>query len=170
MKTFLSILFLMNITSASWGANETFQDALNRLYPDCELKKEILYLTDEQKAKVNTLTGLKLRSQLANRYKKCDGGYVYIDSHIVRTLNQTVVVEVSEDQVKTFNVSAFLEPKEYKAPPKWLAQLASKKLDDLVLFTKVDGLSGATLTAKANVDAARRVLALDRVLDQKDEK
>lgn len=148
---------------AAFG-NETFQAALERLYPECKLEKEILYLTKEQKKKIEELAGVSSSSRLANRFKTCKGDYVYVDSHIVRTMNQTVLVEVSKNKVKSFNVSAFLEPQEYKAPVKWLAQIAQKALGEIVLFKKIDALSGATLTAKANVDAARRVLALDRVL------
>lgn len=160
-------LTLFLFSSIIWAANETFQAALKKMYPDCELKKEILYLTSEQKTKIDRLAGLKLKSKLANRFKTCEGNFVYIDSHIVRTLNQTVIVEVEKEKVKTFKVSAFLEPQEYKAPEKWLKQLGSKALDQLVIFKKIDGLSGATLTAKANVEAARRVLALHRVLNEK---
>lgn len=163
MRIVLTTLLFIN---AAWAANETFQAALSRMYPGCELKKEVLYLTDGQKEKIEKVSGLKLPSKLANRYRNCDGSFVYIDSHIVRTLNQTVVVEVTKKKIKTFSVSAFLEPQEYKAPLKWLAQIASKALDELVLFKQIDGLSGATLTAKANVDAARRVLALDQVLSE----
>lgn len=164
------VLVLSLIITTAGAANETFQAALKKLYPDCELKKEVLYLTKEQKARIDQLSGLKLHSRLANRYKTCDGGYAYIDSHIVRTLNQTVVVEVKGERVKTYNVTAFLEPQEYKAPHKWLQQLAEKRLGELTLFDKIDGLSGATLTAKANVDAAKRVLAIDLILSEKAKK
>ena len=161
-------LFIFALASAgattSWAANETFQAALKKLYPDCELKKEVLYLTKEQKQKISQLAGFKIRSQLANRYKTCNESFVYIDSHIVRTLNETVIVEVKDYKVKTYHVSAFLEPQEYKAPKKWLAQMVSKPLDQLTLFKKIDGLSGATLTAKANVKAARRILAMHQAL------
>ncbi len=164
MKLLLAFLIL-NIATAT--ANETFQAVLSQLYPKCKLEKEILYLDSKQQKKVKELSGVTLTSKLANRYKACNGSYIYIDSHIVRTLNQTVVVEIDKEQVKTFKVSAFLEPKEYKAPKKWLKQLLSKKLSELTLFKKIDGLSGATLTARANVNAAKKILALHRVLSEK---
>lgn len=164
MKIAFALLILIN---TSWAANETFQAALERLYPGCKLDKEILYLTKDQRKKTEEISGLKLHSGLANRYKTCKNTYVYVDSHIVRTMNQTVLVEVDKDKVKTFNVSAFMEPQEYRAPLKWLNQFAKKALNDLVLFKEIDGLSGATLTAKASVDAARRVLALDKALHEK---
>lgn len=163
MKLLLA-LFIFNIATAT--ANETFQAVLSKLYPKCKLEKEIIYLDSKQQKKVKELSGVTLTSKLANRFKACNGSYIYIDSHIVRTLNQTVVVEVDKDVVKTYKVSSFLEPKEYKAPVKWLTQLLSKKLSDITLFKKIDGLSGATLTAKANVNAAKKILALHRVLSE----
>ncbi len=162
MKLAIALL----IFNISYGtANETFQAVLSKMYPDCKLEKEILFLTSEQLKKINGLAKASVKSKLANRFKTCSSSYVYVDSHIVRTLNQTVVAEVtSENKVKMFTVSAFLEPKEYKAPKKWLMQLLNKDLPELELNTKIDGLSGATLTAKANVGAAKKILALHKVL------
>ncbi|MBC74715.1 MAG: hypothetical protein CME64_01750 [Halobacteriovoraceae bacterium] len=162
MKLVLAFL-IFNISNAT--ANETFQAVLSKMYPDCKLKKEILFLTSAQLKQIKGLSKSSVKSKLANRFKTCSGSYVYVDSHIVRTLNQTVVAEVTSDnKVKMFTVSAFLEPKEYKAPKKWLGQLFNKKLPELELNTKIDGLSGATLTAKANVGAAKKILAMHQVL------
>ena len=162
MKLVLAFL-IFNISNAT--ANETFQAVLSKMYPDCKLKKEILFLTSAQLKQIKGLSKSSVKSKLANRFKTCSGSYVYVDSHIVRTLNQTVVAEVTSDnKVKMFTVSAFLEPKEYKAPKKWLGQLLNKKLPELELNTKIDGLSGATLTDKANVGAAKKILAMHQVL------
>ena len=62
-------------------------------------------------------------------------------------------------------VVAFREPTEYMAKPAWITQFQGKALDqDLKLNRSIRPLSGATLTAHALTDAARRCLALHQVL------
>jgi hypothetical protein len=93
-------------------------------------------------------------------------GVGFYDTHLVRTLNETALVAVSpEGRVLRVEVVAFREPMEYMAKPAWVAQLPGKALDaDLKLNRAIRPLSGATLTANALTDAARRCLALHQVL------
>jgi hypothetical protein len=60
---------------------------------------------------------------------------------------------------------AFREPEEYRAKEAWVKQFEGKGLDpQLSLKGAIRPLSGATLTAHAMTDAARRCLALHQVL------
>jgi hypothetical protein len=60
---------------------------------------------------------------------------------------------------------AFREPAEYMAKEAWVRQFEGKGLDSqLSLKGEIHPLSGATLTAHAMTDAARRCLALHQVL------
>ena len=67
--------------------------------------------------------------------------------------------------IARIEVMSFGEPEEYLPRPHWYAQFSGRKLDDeLSLKRGVRPISGATLTARATTEAARRVLALHRVL------
>ena len=93
-------------------------------------------------------------------------GVAYFDAHRVRTLPEVVMFVVGPDgRIKRSEVLRFSEPPEYKAPEKWRKQLEGKALEpDLSLKRGIVNLTGATLTAKALTDAARRVLALHAVI------
>ena len=163
------LIFLSIISLNAWGAQESIQSALSRLYPNCKLKKETIYLTKPQKAKIEKLAELKLYSSIFIRYlNHCEGTTSYVDSHIVRTLNETLVLEVKKNKLNKIEVIAFYEPPEYKAPTKWINHFSGKELDSkLKLYQGVDGLTGATLTANAVLNASRRILAIDKVVNEK---
>ena len=68
-------------------------------------------------------------------------------------------------RVKRVDVTAFLEPAEYRAHDAWLRQYSNRRLDDeLALQRAIRPIAGATLTARAANAAIRRVLAIDSVL------
>jgi len=74
-------------------------------------------------------------------------------------------VLLSERRILRVEVLSFSEPEEYMPRPKWYEQFQGKPLDDeLSLKRSIRPVSGATLTAHATTDAARRVLAIYRVL------
>ena len=93
-------------------------------------------------------------------------GVGFFDTHRVRTLNETLLVALSpEGRVLRVEAVAFHEPAEYMAREAWVKQFGGKALDpQLSLKGGIRPLSGATLTAHAMTDAARRCLALHQVL------
>ena len=67
--------------------------------------------------------------------------------------------------IRRIEVLSFDEPEEYLPRPGWYAQFPGKPLDDeLSLKRGIRPITGATLTARVTTDAARRCLALHRVL------
>ncbi len=65
-------------------------------------------------------------------------------------------------------VLSFLEPEEYLPRPNWYGQFPGKPLgDELSEKRGIRAVTGATLTVRATVEAARRVLALHRVLEER---
>lgn len=65
------------------------------------------------------------------------------------------------DQIRSIEVLRFAEPPEYEASGIWLDQFEGKRLSqELSLKRAITNMSGATLTSKAIVSAARRVLAI----------
>ena len=93
-------------------------------------------------------------------------GHAYVDTHVVRTKKETVLVSLdASGAVKRVDVIAMLEPPEYRAPQPFLRQFTGRRLqDDLRLQRAIRPIAGATLTANAVTDAVRRVLAIDAVL------
>ena len=72
--------------------------------------------------------------------------------------------------IERVEILAFSEPPEYIPRGKWYAQLVGRTLDDeLDLKRGIKGVTGATLTARATVRAARRILALDEVIFRAEE-
>jgi len=79
---------------------------------------------------------------------------------------ETIMVVVDPSgAVARIEVLSFSEPEEYMPRPRWYEQFAGKTLnDELSMKRGIHPVTGATLTARATTDAARRVLALHRVL------
>jgi len=151
-------------------------EALELAFEGCTIHKETIYLTAEQRAAVERRLGAKLPSAVARPYiARGPGednepgpmvGIAWVDTHRVRTLRETLFVATSVDgRVRRIEVLAFLEPKEYLPRERWYAEFEGRQLDrDLELGRGVRAVAGATLTARATVDATRRALALQAEL------
>ncbi|RMF71251.1 MAG: FMN-binding protein, partial [Acidobacteria bacterium] len=85
-----------------------------------------------------------------------------LDTHVVRTLPETVLVVVGPDlRVRRVEVLAFKAPRDYLPSDRWLAQFDGVPLDDdTALKRRIRVLSGATLSSRAITRAVRRVLAV----------
>jgi len=67
-------------------------------------------------------------------------------------------------------VLAFREPAEYMPREGWMEQFKGKTAEDEIRMKKnIDGMTGATLTARAVTQCARRVMTVHQVLEQKRE-
>ncbi|MEE9156287.1 MAG: FMN-binding protein, partial [Gemmatimonadota bacterium] len=99
---------------------------------------------------------------------RADGtmGVAYFDSHKVRTMPEVLMIVVSpEARIERVETLKFSEPPEYLASDSWYQQFDGKKLnEDLSLKGSIINMTGATLTSVAVTRAARRVLALHRVI------
>jgi len=139
-------------------------------FPAAQLQRREHFMTDAQANRVKTLSGTDLQSLWWVVYEARNHGRLegvaFIDTHRVRTLNETSMVAVKADgTLKRVEVVAFQEPQEYMPREAWMRQLDGKTLDpNLNLNRSIKPLSGATLTARALVDAAKRGLALFQVL------
>ena len=144
----------------------TQQDALARAFPGAEIRRNAVFLTEAQVARVEKRAGVKLRSPILVVYEAFrDGagvGTAYFDAHRVRTLPETLMIVVDpEHRIRGITVLEFKEPGEYLPRPAWYKQFAGHTLDrKLSMGRGVDGVAGATLTARATVNAARRALAV----------
>lgn len=93
-------------------------------------------------------------------------GVAYFDVHRVRTLSEVLMIVVTpDDRIERVEVLRFSEPPEYRAPEGWLEQFEGRGLnEELSLKGGIVNITGATLTSRAVTLAARRVLALHRVI------
>ena len=152
------------------AALPTQQEALTLAFPGATLTRREHFLTDAQARSVRELAGVELPGLWWVAYEaRMDGhlvGVAFFDTHRVRTLNETALVAVNAGgSLRRVEVIAFHEPPDYMAKEAWIRQFEGKQLTgDLSLKKAIRPLSGATLTANALTDAARRGLALWRVL------
>lgn len=149
-----------------------FEDTVNDLWKTCQRKKENIFLDENQKIIIEKKLDAKLQSKLALRYKieceKKETSYVYIDSHLVRTLNQTIILEIKNGKINKYLISQFMEPTEYIPPTLWINQLLGKSVADKYEIREgIDALTGATLSARALIDTSKRILVMDEVLTVK---
>ena len=147
----------------------TSAEALELAFPKCEIQRSTVYLTKEQRAQAEKLAGFEVKG-LARPYVATKDGKVvgtaYFDSHRVRTLKESIMIVVGTDgAIQRIEVLAFGEPLDYLPGAKWYAQFKGKVLnDDLRLRKGIRAVTGATLTAQATTDSARRILAVHQVL------
>lgn len=149
------------------------EEALAAVYPGAAIRAEQVFLTPAQQKQALTRSDVDVPSALVARYVASRDGKVvgraYIDTHTVRTKRESLLVSLdAEGQVLRVDVTAFLEPAEYRASDAWLRQYRERALDDdLGINRAIRPIAGATLTARAANDAVRRVLAIDEVLEKR---
>lgn len=167
------LLGLFVISTSALAANRPYNEVIQEFVkPKCKQTKENIYLSKEERAQIEKMSGTKLYGGLALRYvTNCPGKkptYHYVDSHIVRTLNETVVLTIKEDKMDSFILSSFNEPPEYIAPKKWYAQFKGADGKEILRAREqIDALSGATLTVNASIQAVNKTLALHKYLKKK---
>jgi len=150
----------------------TQDEALRLAFPPgVTVERRTAFLTDAQIAEVQKLARCESAPEaLIAYYVGSKGGQTvgtaYFDTHVVRTLPETIMVLVDPaGKVVRIEVLSFLEPEDYLPLPRWYAQFADRPLnDELSLKRGIHPVTGATLTASATTEAVRRVLALHRVL------
>ena len=161
------------LAAAAAGAKVflTPEEALKLAFPGAAIERKTAYLTGAQQKAAQKLSGDEdLPSALATYYVGTkDGrlvGTAYIDTHTVRTMPETIMVVVDPSgAIARIEVLSFSEPEEYLPKPHWYEQFQGKPLDDeLSMKQGIRAVTGATLTARATTDAARRVLAVHKVI------
>jgi len=167
----LAAVFVLGVGECA--AQTSRDEALALAYPGAEYEAERVFLTTDQQQDASSLSNEDVPSRLIARYIARRNGAVagraYVDTHVVRTKNESLLVCLDPDgRVLRVEVTAFLEPPEYRASDLWYAQYEGRLLDDdLDLDRAIRPIAGATLTGRATAAAVRRVLAIDRVLSGK---
>ncbi|GIW51986.1 MAG: FMN-binding protein [Gemmatimonadales bacterium] len=171
----MALAVALGTTSKLQAAQQrlTQEQALRLAFPEparIERMTAFLSQADLERAREIAGPGVEIRSSVVTYYLGRRGGEIlgaaYFDRHRVRTLDEVLMIVVGpDDRIKHIEVLRFAEPPEYRPPEGWLRQLQDRALDDeLSLKGAIVNLTGATLTSQAVVQAARRVLALHRVI------
>lgn len=144
------------------------KDALAVAFPGGRPERKTAFLTDAQAKAVEELAQSKLESKIWTYYV-AGSTTAYFDSHLVRTMNETVMIVVNGNGTVLFvEILSFAEPEDYLASKRWLAQFPGRRLDDeLVLRRGLRNIAGASLTSEAVTRSVRRVLAVHQVLNPK---
>ncbi len=147
------------------------QAALKAVFAGATITADRVYLTAQQAERIAELSREDVRARIYARYRARRKGVVvgraYVDTHVVRTKRESLLVSLDADgRVRRIDVTAFLEPPEYLAPERWKRQYYDRPLgDDIAIHRAIRPIAGATLTTHAVNAAVRRILALDRVLE-----
>jgi hypothetical protein len=148
------------------------EEALRLAFPPgAAVERRTIFLTAAQQKAVQKETesdrapGALVTAYIGRR----DGrelGTAYFDTHVVRTQAETLMILVlPTGAIGRIEVLSFSEPEEYLPRERWYAQFPGRVLDDeLAMRRGIRAVSGATLTARATTDAARRVLAIHRAI------
>lgn len=178
----LGLAVLCTVAAAARGAAQgkvftTPEKALELAFPDAEVERTTAYLDEAERARVAELAGEKrFRRGIVFPYIARDKagalvGTAYFETHRVRTLDETLMVVVDPGgRLAGIELLAFKEPIDYAPKPAWYAQFEGKELDaQLRLRRGIRGVTGATLSARAATECARRTLALHTVLVERPE-
>ena len=148
-------------------------EALALAFPGCTIERDTIYLTEAEMQTAREQAGTEPLSAVVHPYRArrageapAPCGTAYFDSHRVRTLAETVMIAIDpESQIVRVEVLSFDEPLDYLPRDEWYAQFAGRALvPDTELGRAIRPVTGATLTARATTDAARRALALHRLI------
>lgn len=148
----------------------TEKAALERAFPGLVPERRTLYLTKDQVAAVEKAARSKLPSAVITVFEARRGeepaGRAYLDTHIVRTMPETVMTVVEPDgRLRSALVLQFSEPPDYLPRERWLGTLQGKRLDDDLWPARgVRRVIGSTLTVQALIEAVRRCLAVDAIV------
>ena len=160
------------LTSASAAQGISREEALAGADPGARIRAEQVFRTDAHVKQAATAARTDVASPLVARYiASRDGtvvGRAYVDTHTVRTKKESLLISLSATgRVIRIDVTAFLEPTEYRASEPWLRQYRGRPLDeDLGIDRAIRPIAGATLTARATNAAVRRVMAIDQILGE----
>ena len=163
------------ITQAEARIYRTFPEAIQSVFPQADnLKRRSVYLTPEQLKRAVQYANEPIDTAFLVVYEITKAGkligYAYLDTHRVRTLNETVLICIDEkERILHIEQLSFAEPQEYMASDAFLSLFHGQTLSPaLSLKGNIPTITGSTLTCSVLTSSARRVLALHKiVLEQK---
>jgi hypothetical protein len=166
----IALLFGLVITPCFGKVFYSKEEALKLAFgDDASIETLSLFPSDEQIAQIEQLAKFKLESKLFSFYvgrkQNAIVGYAAIESHTVRTQPETLLILLdAQGKLSHVYTLAFHEPPEYQTPERWLAQLLNHPIDSLSFDKDIQGVAGATLSARAALNSTRKVLAMYQIM------
>jgi len=161
-------LAILTLAVPAFGRVLMSQDEALKLAfpPPIQVARRTLYLDEAAMKRVRD-AGAVIETRVVPYYTGTrDGavtGYAFFDTHLVRTLPETVMIRLRPDgAIAAIDVVSFDEPDDYRTTPRWREQFDGIGAD-AAGFDRIRPLTGATLSARAVTEAARRVAVLYRV-------
>jgi Na+-translocating ferredoxin:NAD+ oxidoreductase RnfG subunit len=154
---------------AAGEVTATKEQALAAAFPEAEVDKEILYLSEDERQAIEQRARAAVDSRLFTVYRARRAGepvgFAFIDTRTVRSKPATFLVVLSPaGQVRQVRILAWMEPPEYRPGERWLGQFAERGLSrQLRLGGSVQAMGGATLSSRTLTDGVRRALAVHAV-------
>lgn len=169
----ISLFLVLSSSSLVGRSFLTQEEALRLAFPTgAAVTRRTAFLSDADRKEVARRTGGAPPPGLVAYYVATvggkDAGTVYFDTHVVRTEPETLLVLVDpRGTIARIEILSFSEPEEYLPRSNWYGQFPGKTLtDELSEKRGVRPVTGATITVRVTVEAARRVLALDAFLKE----
>jgi hypothetical protein len=167
-----SVLALLAVGLLAWGGPAHADapaagkpDPLRAIFPDADKFEAVdVLLSDEMAKRLEELARSRIPERMVTFYAARKGdavlGYGVLQSHVVRTKRETLLVAFEPDgRIRRIVVLSFLEPPEYKPSERWLAQFAGKAATDrLAVGDDLAPISGSTLSARGVSEQARWLL------------
>lgn len=130
-----------------------------------------LFLDKQQHHEIEQRARVKLESDMFTFYvgKKQGNilGYAALETRTVRTKPETLLIVLDADgHLRDIYTLAFHEPPEYEPSKKWYALLKQRSIKELDLNQSIQGITGATLSTRAALDSARKVLSIFQTMIQ----
>ena len=152
---------------------KTFTEAVQATYPTADnLSRQSIYLTPQQVAKATQYAGEPVSTAFFVMYSVTRSGkllgWVYLDTHRVRTLNETIFISIDPDhRVHNVQILNFHEPQEYMASDRFLALMKGRTLATKPSIRgDIPLIAGATLTSDAVASSVSRILAVHKVVTE----
>lgn len=167
-----NFLLLALVTLPSDGGFPPRTEALKGLFPEGDVEMSTVYLSDKEQNKASTLAGTKVgKIQHIFRATKESTliGTALIDINPVRAKKAAWLFGINPNhEIMKIVTLGFTEPRQYLPSDKWFEQFEDKTLDEKLKHKKgIDGITGATLSSRAVVNAARRALAIQKIIDER---
>ena len=165
------VFFLQGTGDSSAKVFLTKGKALELAFPEAEeIEKRHVFLNEPQARNVREIARTETDSRFYTFYvAKSAGketGYAVIDTHRLRTMTETVMFVINPDgTLRHAEILAFFEPTDYMPSEKWINLFPGKtRLDGMKVGKGIPNVTGATITSRSFSGAARRVLAVYRVM------
>ncbi len=170
-KFFLFALILTGFCSLSQATvflNQ--QQALQQAFGDHAIEPLRLSLSSDQQKQIEQLARVKLTRSSYLFYVGKNGtnilGYAAIENFIIRNQPATLFIVLNpQGQIQSIQTLAFHEKSHYQPPQQWYEQFYNQPLERLDDQT-VQGISGATLSSRSYLNAARKAMAVFKIMIQ----